>query len=137
MYDKRTLTIHGRSATLSTVNGRVEVEYVLGDYQRSYLDDGEYERRIGTLHYREDAAAFYLHIAVMKEGEQREGNRVLGVDLNLKNVVVTSTGAFFDGGELVWGQNHYFGVRRSRQDKGTRSAKQTLNPPHFAIGDSQ
>jgi IS605 OrfB family transposase len=126
VYDKRTLTIRDRSATLSTVNGRVEVEYVLGDYQRSYLDDDEYERRMGTLHYREDDGAFYLHIVVMKEVEERDGNRVLGVDLNLKNVAVTSTGAFFDGGELLWGQNHYFRVRRSLQDKGTRSAKQTL-----------
>ena len=30
VYDKRTLTIRDRSATLSTVNGRVEAEYVLG-----------------------------------------------------------------------------------------------------------
>jgi IS605 OrfB family transposase len=126
VYDKRTLTINDRSATLSTVNGRVEAEYVLGDYQRSYLDNDEYERRMGTLHYREDDDTFYLHIVVMKEVEQRDGNRVLGVDLNLKNVAVTSTGAFFDGGELLWGQNHYFRVRRSLQDKGTRSAKQTL-----------
>jgi IS605 OrfB family transposase len=126
VYDKRTLTIRDRSATLSTVNGRVEVKYVLGDYQRSYLDDDEYERRMGTLHYREDEDAFYLHIVVMKEVEERDGNRVLGVDLNLKNVAVTSTGEFYDGGELLWGQNHYFRVRRSLQDKGTRSAKQTL-----------
>lgn len=52
VYDKRMLTIKDRSATLSTVNGRVAVEYVLGDYQRSYLDDGDYETRMGTLHYR-------------------------------------------------------------------------------------
>ncbi|WP_154020035.1 RNA-guided endonuclease InsQ/TnpB family protein [Halococcus sediminicola] len=126
VYDKRTLTIYDRSATLSTVNGRVEVEYVIGDYQRSYLDDDEYERRMGTLHYREDEDAFYLHIVVMKEVEQREGVRVLGVDLNLKNVAVTSTGTFYDGGRLLWGQNHHFRVRRSLQDKDTRSAKQTL-----------
>ena len=81
---------------------------------------------MGTLHYREDEDVFYLHIVVLKEVEQRDGNRVLGVDLNLKNVAVTSTGAFFDGGELLWGQNHYFRVRRSLQDKDTRSAKQTL-----------
>jgi hypothetical protein len=68
VYDKRTLTINDRSATLSTVNGRVEAEYVLGDYQRSYSDDDEYERRMGTLHYREDEDVFYLHIVVMKGG---------------------------------------------------------------------
>ena len=126
VYDKRTLTIRDRSATLSTVNGRVEAEYALGEYQRSYLDDDEHERRMGTLHYREDEDAFYLHIVLLKEVEKRDGDRVMGVDLNLKNVAVTSTGAFYDGGELLWGQNHYFRVRRSLQDKGTRPAKQAL-----------
>ncbi|RDZ35290.1 MULTISPECIES: RNA-guided endonuclease TnpB family protein [unclassified Haloferax] len=126
VYDKRTLTIKDRSATLSTINGRVAVEYVLGDYQKSYLDDDDYERRMGTLHYREDDDAFYLHIVIKKEVEERDGDKILGVDLNLKNVAVTSTGSFYDGGELLWGQNHYFRVRRSLQHKGTRSAKQAL-----------
>jgi putative transposase len=126
VYDKRTLTIKNRSATLSTINGRVAVDYVLGDYQKSYLDDDDYEKRMGTLHYREEEEAFYLHIVIKKEVEERDGDKVLGVDLNLKNVAVTSTGSFYDGGELLWGQNHYFRVRRSLQHKGTRSAKQVL-----------
>ena len=126
IYDKRTLTIKDEYATLSTVNGRVEADFVLGEYQRSYLGDDAYEKRMGTLHYRPDEDVFYLHVVIQKEVDQRDGHRVLGVDLNLKNVAVTSTGAFFDGGELLWGQNHYFRVRRSLQDKGTRSAKQTL-----------
>ena len=126
VYDKRTLTIKDRSATLSTINGRVAVDYVLGDYQKSYLDDDEYEKRMGTLHYREDEDAFYLHIVIKKEVKERDGDEVLGVDLNLRNVAVTSTGSFYDGGELLWGQNHYFRVRRSLQHKGTRSAKQVL-----------
>jgi putative transposase len=126
VYDKRTLTIKDEYATLSTVNGRVKAEFVLGEYQRSYLEDDEYEKRMGTLHYCPDEEAFYLHVVVQKEVEERDGDRVLGVDLNLKNVAVTSTGAFFDGGELLWGKNHYFRVRRSLQDKGTRSARQAL-----------
>ncbi|WP_267639890.1 RNA-guided endonuclease InsQ/TnpB family protein [Haloarchaeobius amylolyticus] len=126
VYDKRTVTIKDRSATLSTINGRVAVDYVLGDYQKSYLDDEDYEKRMGTLHYREDEDAFYLHIVIKKEVEERDGDTVLGVDLNLKNVAVTSTGSFYDGGTLLWGQNHYFRVRRSLQHKGTRSAKQVL-----------
>ncbi|WP_201741628.1 RNA-guided endonuclease InsQ/TnpB family protein [Salinigranum halophilum] len=126
VYDKRTLTIKDRSATLSTINGRVAVKYVLGDYQKSYLDDDDYQKRMGTLHYREEQDAFYLHIVIKKEVEERDGDKVLGVDVNLKNVAVTSTGSFYDGGELLWGQNHYFRVRRSLQHKGTRSAKQVL-----------
>nr|WP_254612489.1 transposase [Haloterrigena gelatinilytica] len=126
VYDKRTLTINERSATLSTVESRVEVGFDIGDYQADYLDDDDYEKRMGTLHYDEQEDDFHLHIVIQKEVEEREGDRVLGVDLNLKNVAVTSTGSFYDGGKLLWGQNHYFRVRRSLQDKGTRSAKQAL-----------
>jgi len=126
VYDKRTLTIKDNHCTLSTINGRVKAGFVLGDYQRSYLDDEDYEKRMGTLHYRPDEDAFFLHIVIKKEVEERDGDKVLGVDLNLKNVAVTSTGSFYDGGELLWGQNHYFRVRRSLQHKGTRSAKQVL-----------
>ena len=126
VYDKRTLTIKDEYATLSTVTGRAEADFVLGEYQRSYLEDDDYEKRMGTLHYRPKEDAFYLHVVIQKEVDQRDGDRVLGVDLNLKNVAVTSTGRFFDGGDLLWGQNHYFRVRRSLQDKGTRSARQAL-----------
>ncbi len=108
------------------MNGRLEGDFVLGEYQRSYLEADGYEKRMGELHYDPATDTFYLHIVARKEVEQRDGDRVLGVDLNLKNVAVTSTGRFFDGGELLWGQNHYFRVRRSLQDKGTRSARQAL-----------
>lgn len=126
VYDKRTLTIKDEYATLSTVNGRVEADFVRGEYQRSYLEDDDYEKRMGTLHYRAEEDVFYLHVVIQKEVDERDGDRVLGVDVNLKNVAVTSTGQFFDGGELLWGQNHYFRVRRNLQDKGTRSARQAL-----------
>jgi putative transposase len=51
---------------------------------------------------------------------------VRGVDVNLKNVAVTGTGRFFDGGELLWRQNHPLRVRRSLSDRGTRPARQAL-----------
>lgn len=128
VYDKRTLTINDESATLSTIDGRVTADFNFGQYQKDYLEDDDYEKRMGTLHYDEEADQFYLHIVIQKEVEpvESEINRVLGVDLNLKNVVVTSSGSFYDGGELLWQKNHYFRVRRSLQDKGTRSARQAL-----------
>src|SRR6056297_1327962 len=69
VYDKRTLTINDRSATLSTVESRVEVGFDIGDYQADYLDDDDYEKRMGTLHYDEQDDDFYLHIVIQKEVE--------------------------------------------------------------------
>lgn len=126
IYDKRTLTIKDRSATLATVNGRVPVDFEIGSYQRDYLDDDEYEKRMRTLHYDAHDDEYYLHIVLKREVEERDGDRVLGVDFNLKNVAVTSTGTFFDGGRLNWLQNHFHRVKSSLQHKGTRSATQAL-----------
>jgi hypothetical protein len=66
VYDKRTLTIKDRSATLPTVNSRVEVGFELGAYQVGYLDNDNYQKRMGTLHYNEHTDQFYLHILVKK-----------------------------------------------------------------------
>jgi putative transposase len=40
---------------------------VLGEYQRSYLEDDDYEKRMGTLHYSEENDAFSLHVVIQKE----------------------------------------------------------------------
>lgn len=68
----------------------------------------------------------HLHVVVQTEGDRRDGDRVLGVAVVLKTVAVTSTGRVFDGGELLWGQNHYFRARRNLPDNGTRSARRAL-----------
>ncbi|RDZ39587.1 hypothetical protein C5B91_20295 [Haloferax sp. Atlit-10N] len=72
-------------ATLLTVSGRVEVDFVPGEYQLSYLEDEDYENPMGTFHYRPNTDAFYLHVVIQKEVDKRDGDRVLGIDVNLKN----------------------------------------------------
>jgi hypothetical protein len=64
------------------VLGRIAVDNVLDDYQRSYLDEDDYEKRMETLHYPNDEGAFYLHLVMLDEVTQQEGDRVMGMDLN-------------------------------------------------------
>ncbi len=113
VYDKRCATFNDDHATLSTVEGRITTEYVLPDEIREtphseYLFNDDYEVTGAELHYRDDE--FYLHVRTKADVEfetAEEGNAghstVLGVDLGIENVAVTSTGTFWNGSEL----NHW------------------------------
>ena len=124
VYDKRTATIKDRYCTLATVNGRVRADYVLGDYQREHLDDPNYETRSARLSYRD--GTFFLNVTIRKPVLYQQTGVVMGIDLGVNNLAVTSTGKFFGAGFYNWKRNGYFRTKRGLQEKGTRGAKRTL-----------
>lgn len=124
VYDKRTVTIKNRYCTLATVNGRVRADYVLGDYQKEHLDDPEYEMRSGTLSYQD--GMFFLNITIRKPVVCKSTGVVMGVDLGVNTIAVTSTGKFFDAGFYNWKRNGYFRTKRGLQEEGTRGARRVL-----------
>jgi len=118
--DKRTLTIKNRSCTFSTVNDRIEAEYFVGEYQKHILDDPNYEFRTATLTYRN--GNFFLNITIVKPALVKIPKVIMGVDLGIKNIAVTSTGKFFSSG-LLNNRRKQFREKRSKiQSKGTKSA---------------
>ena len=68
VYDKRSATIHRNHVSLSTVNGRVECDYILPDdpdrYPRTYLNDEDYEFCMATLQRRDDE--WVLHVLLLR-----------------------------------------------------------------------
>ena len=124
LYDKRTMTIRNRSCTLSTVGKRIKATYILGDYQRKHLDDLNYEDRSATLNYRDEK--FFLNITIRRPVLYRNTGIVMGVDLGVNRIAVTSTGKFFDSGFYNWKRNGIFRTKRGLQAKGTRSSKRVL-----------
>lgn len=119
-FDKRTLTIKNRSCTFSTINGRVKAKYLVGDYQRNMLDDPNYEFRTATLSYRN--GNFFLNITIIKPAIVKEPETVMGIDLGIKNIAVTSTGKFFSSGLLSNSRKQFREKRGKIQAKGTCSA---------------
>jgi putative transposase len=136
-YDKRSATFHNDYVSLSTVNGRIEAEYALppeGDNpQTEYLRNDEYEVTGATLQYRNEADTFFLHIGTKAEVESEipndgdaEHNRVLGVDLGIEQIAVTSTGRFWSGDYLNHRRREYERVCGDLQRTGTESAHRTI-----------
>ena len=130
-YNNNAVTYYDDYATLATVDGRVEAQFVRPDCadapQNEYLSD-PWVRREATLHYRD--GDWYLHIAVVKgddaEPEEAENGAVLGVDLGVENIAVTSTGQFWSGGYLNHRRREYEKVRGGLQQTGTESAHRTI-----------
>ena len=123
-FDKRTLTIKNRNCTFSTVNGRVKANYFLGNYQKQILDDPSYEFRTATMTYKN--GNFFLNMTIVKPAPIKKPETVMGIDLGVKNIAVTSTGKFFSSGLLNDSRRQFRDKRAKLQSKGTRSCKKVL-----------
>ena len=72
VYDKRCATFHDEYVSLATVDGRIEVEYVLPDPDRDtphsrYLFNDDYEVTGAELHHRD--GEWFLHLRTKAEIE--------------------------------------------------------------------
>ncbi|QZP39590.1 RNA-guided endonuclease InsQ/TnpB family protein [Halobaculum magnesiiphilum] len=138
VYDKRSATFHRDHVSLSTVNGRVECDYVIpydakGTPIGDYLLNEDYEFRMSTLQYDRSTDSFYLHARMRQLENDKKSTTtssntkhrtVLGVDLNVDgSLAVTSTGAFIgNADEMNHRRREFEKTRGSMQQTGTRSA---------------
>jgi IS605 OrfB family transposase len=123
VYDHRTATFHDEYVSLATVDGRIEADYVLPD-QDSDTTGAELHRKHGE---------WQLHIHCKREVESdtpeqapSENGTVLGVDLGVNNLAVTSTGTFWTGDEFDHWRKEYETRRGDLQACGTRWAHENM-----------
>ncbi|MCY4732887.1 transposase [Natronomonas gomsonensis] len=133
-YDTRTMTLFDDdTVSLSTTESRVRCDLALPDadngYQRQYLDSDEWSVTESTLTAR--GGDYFLHIGFRRpktdtERNTAEDGTVLGVDLGIENLAVTSTASFVSGRELTHDLREFEKVRAGLQQTGTRSVHRTL-----------
>ena len=134
-YDSRTMTVFPEKEQVSlTTHGdhaRVRADLVLPEdadgYQHQYLNNDEWRPTESTLHYRD--GEWYLHLGFRKPktaDKATENGTVLGVDLGVNEIAVTSTARFFSAGELNHKRREFERVRGDLQECGTRNAHRTL-----------
>ena len=119
------------SVSLATVEDRIRCVLALSvddtGYQYQFLDSDAWSLTESTLTVGD--GDFYLHLGFRRPATdaQTAGNgTVLGVDLGVENVAVTSTAQFYSGSQLTHRRNEFERVRSSLQQHGTRSAQRTL-----------
>ncbi|ELY52211.1 RNA-guided endonuclease InsQ/TnpB family protein [Natronorubrum bangense] len=137
-FDRRTLTVFPdqETVTLTTLgnHSRVHADLSLPEaedgYQRVYLDSDEWEYTESTLHYRDGDWYIHLGYRTPKEDDDSESptenGTVLGVDLGVNQIAVTSTARFFDADELNHYRREFEKTRGSLQQTGTQSAHRTI-----------
>ncbi|WP_424006947.1 RNA-guided endonuclease InsQ/TnpB family protein [Haloferax denitrificans] len=133
-YDTRTMTLFDDdTVSLTTTESRVRCPLALPDaddgYQRQYLDSDEWSVTESTLTARN--GDYFLHIGFRRpktdtERNTAEDGTVLGVDLGIENLAVTSTASFVSERELTHNLREFETVRAGLQQTGTRSAHRTL-----------
>jgi len=133
-YDTRTMTLFDDdTVSLSTTESRVRCDLALPEdddgYQRQYLDSDTWSVTESTLTARD--GEYFLHIGFRRPKNDTERNTaedgtVIGVDLGVENLAVTSTAYFFSGRELAHDLREFEKVRPGLQQTGTRSAHRTL-----------
>ncbi|MFW6320834.1 MAG: RNA-guided endonuclease InsQ/TnpB family protein [Halohasta sp.] len=133
-FDSRTMTLFDdETVSLTTIESRVRCSLVLPDtedgYQQQYLKSDEWSLTESTLTVRD--GEFFLHLGFRRQRNDTErsiaaNGTVLGVDLGIENLAVTSTARFFNGRELAHRLREFETVRGGLQQTGTRSAYRTL-----------
>jgi IS605 OrfB family transposase len=121
------------SVSLATIRSRVRCDLALPEdpegYQFEYLTDKDWELTESTLTIRD--GKFFLHLGFRQPttscGQSTaENGTVLGVDLGVENLAVTSTARFFSGRKLNHERREFEKRRGELQQVGTRSAHRTL-----------
>lgn len=136
-YDARTLTVFPQSEeiSLTTTDGRIRCGLDLPSdsdgFQWQYLESEDWELTESTLTVRD--GDYFVHLGFRKPEvtehrleDTAEDRTVLGVDLGIENLAVTSTPHFESGRELLHTHKEFERVRCGLQRTGTQSAHRTL-----------
>jgi putative transposase len=136
VYDHRTATFHDEYVSLATTDGRIEANYVVpaedsNTPHSEYLFSDEYETTGAELHRKHGEWQLHVHCKREVESDTPEQattthGTVLGVDLGVNNLAVTSTGTFWTGEEFDHWRREYEKRRADLQEHGTRWAHENI-----------
>jgi putative transposase len=123
-FDARNLTIRAekRYVTIWTQLGRIKIPFTAGQRQLAQLTD-----KVGECDLIHRKNQWYLHCSVeTPELLLQSSTSILGVDLGIKNIAVTSNNTCYSGSQVNKLRKRHANLRRKLQSKGTRSAKRLL-----------
>jgi IS605 OrfB family transposase len=137
-YDTRSATFYRNKVSLATVEGRVEPSFILPadsptPYERYVLSE-DYEFRESTLRYDATTDEFYLNISTRRTNGDAEvpadtwhpNETVLGIDLGVNSLAVSSTGTFWQGDDYDHWCREFEKRRGEMQQCGTQAAHNAL-----------
>jgi IS605 OrfB family transposase len=117
-YDQRTMRFKGIDrVSLLTLEGRVIVPYILGQYQRQGLT---LPRGQSDLVLRKDGKWFLIVTVDVPEGAPIPATNFIGIDLGVVNIATDSDGGGMSGEKVEKARRKYGDERRSLQKKAAQ-----------------
>jgi IS605 OrfB family transposase len=105
-----------------TLEGRQKIPFQCGDYQRRLI-----ENQHGEVDLMFIRGSFYIAIVCdVDENDMINPEDVLGIDLGIVNLAVSSEGKIYSGGKVDEYRRKISHRRKNLQKKGTKSAKRKL-----------
>ena len=121
--DATTLSKRGDLYSFSTCNKRIRVMIPM---QQWFSDKYQLEKlQAGKVVYKKNRVK--LQLVFIISNNEGCGNRIVGIDRGIYNLVATSDGYLYSATEIRAAKRRFQHNRKTLQQKGTRSAKQRLN----------
>jgi len=124
-FDKRTFTFSFNKVRLTTLNGRIDIPIEIPEYYWKYLD-WKYQTATLTIDKKNK---MFINITFRRSNNvvnSDSSNKIIGVDLGINHVAVTSKKQFFSGNKVKNTMLNFKHLRTKLQAKGTRPAKRLL-----------
>jgi len=124
-YDRRSLTFmfDKKIISINTVFGRMKIPFKMAKYYNKYLD---WKYSNAQLIQRRNGD-YYINLQMNKDIPKKSTEcKILGIDLGIKKIAVTSDNKFYKSSHLKNIKGKYQKLKRDLQSKGTKSAKRKL-----------
>ena len=131
-YDARSFRFDRESQVVSLLHvqqpgqgrNRAVIEVKVPAYYAQYLSAAWHQESADLLYRNE---SYWLHMTLSCAiADPNPTGKVIGIDLGISRLAVTSQPRFFGGKRIKETNNRFFRLRRSLQTKGTKSAKRHL-----------
>lgn len=122
-YDKRTYSIKGEILSLFSVKGRIKCSFVIGDFQRGYLEKGTVKE---AELIRKGKRWFFNIVLDIPDVEFKKEGKIIAIDVGENNIAATSNGTIHGGEKLRHERDKFLAKRKKLQSNGSKSAKRHL-----------
>lgn len=114
--------------SISTINGRIEIPFKVPKCYEEYFSDWKVCESIFFVNKKGTGFFCFTFSKEVNTNQQElhSQNKILGVDLGVNNLAVTSDGVFYNNGRIKHLKRRFKFLRGKLQSKGTRSAKKLL-----------
>jgi len=122
-YDKKTFSLKDNTLSLFTVTGRIKCGFVMGDFQRGYLDSGIVKE---AELIRKGKRWFFNLVLDLPNTPIKKDGKIIAIDVGENNLATTSNGTIHGGEKLRHERDGFLARRAKLQSNGSRSAKRCL-----------